>query len=138
MKKKYSSFPIMVVFSAYAIQVIMAFMLMAMIFIMLPRANVSALRIMEVLEKKIHITDGERKEGVAGERGTVEFKDVSFRYPDAAENMIEHISFTARKGETVAIIGSTGSGKSTLVNLIPDLRCNGRTGAGGRRGCPGI
>lgn len=118
-EEKVQLFSNMVVFSAYAIQVIMAFMLMAMIFIMLPRANVSALRIMEVLEKKIHITDGERKEGVAGEKGTVEFKDVSFRYPDAAENMIEHISFTARKGETVAIIGSTGSGKSTLVNLIP-------------------
>lgn len=116
---KVQLFSNMVVFSAYAIQVIMAFMLMAMIFIMLPRANVSALRIMEVLDKKIHITDGKRKEGAAGEKGTIEFKDVSFRYPDAAENMIEHISFTARKGETVAIIGSTGSGKSTLVNLIP-------------------
>ncbi|HIZ06399.1 MAG TPA: ABC transporter ATP-binding protein/permease [Candidatus Eubacterium avistercoris] len=116
---KVQLFSNMVVFSAYAIQVIMAFMLMAMIFIMLPRANVSALRIMEVLDKKNHITDGKRKEGAAGEKGTIEFKDVSFRYPDAAENMIEHISFTARKGETVAIIGSTGSGKSTLVNLIP-------------------
>lgn len=118
-EEKVQLFSNMVVFSAYAIQVIMAFMLMAMIFIMLPRANVSALRIMEVLDKKIHITDGKRKEGAAGEKGTIEFKDVSFRYPDAAENMIEHISFTARKGETVAIIGSTGSGKSTLVNLIP-------------------
>ncbi len=119
MEQRVDLFSDMVVFSSYAVQVVMAFMLMAMIFIMLPRANVSAARIMEVLNKEIHIRDGNRTQGEEGAEGTVEFQDVSFRYPDAAENMIEHISFTARKGETVAIIGSTGSGKSTLVNLIP-------------------
>lgn len=107
----------MVVFSSYAMQVVMSFMMLVVVFILLPRASVSARRILEVLETKPRLTDGERTEG--SEAGTVEFRDVSFRYPDAEEDVLHRISFTARRGETVALIGATGSGKSTLINLIP-------------------
>ena len=107
----------MVVFSSYAMQVIMSFMMLIMIFIIYPRASISANRILEVLETKEEIKDGEVLEGK--EKGTVEFKNVSFKYPDAEENILENISFKVNKGETVAFIGSTGSGKSTLINLVP-------------------
>ncbi|MCL2077839.1 MAG: ABC transporter ATP-binding protein/permease [Oscillospiraceae bacterium] len=109
----------MVVFSQYAMQVIMAFMLLAIIFIMLPRAGVSAKRINEVLDAEPCISDGGVTAGLPGITGEVTFKNVSFKYPGAVDYVLEAISFTARKGETVAFIGSTGSGKSTLVNLIP-------------------
>ena len=114
---KMTVFSDMVVFSSYAVQVIMSFVMLAMIFIMLPRAAVSAKRINEVLDTKPNIISGEVKE--VPNEGRVEFRNVSFRYPDAAKNVIENINFTADKGETVAFIGSTGSGKSTLINLVP-------------------
>lgn len=94
-------------------------MMLVIIFIMLPRASVSAKRILEVLETKETIKDGTKKDGIHNLVGTVEFKNVSFRYPDAGEEVIHNISFTANKGETVALIGSTGCGKSTIINLIP-------------------
>ena len=109
----------MVVFSSYAVQVIMSFMMLVMIFILLPRATVSANRINEVLETKPVIIDGDKKDGEMGAQGTIEFKNVSFQYPGAADYVLENISFQAGKGETVAFIGSTGSGKSTLISLIP-------------------
>ncbi|MDR0920805.1 MAG: ABC transporter ATP-binding protein/permease [Lactobacillales bacterium] len=109
----------MVVFTSYGMQVVMAFMMLTIIFIMLPRANVSAGRIMEVIDTQSSIKDGTKDESAATEVGTVEFKDVCFQYADASEYVIEHVSFKANKGETVAFIGSTGSGKSTLINLIP-------------------
>lgn len=109
----------MVVFTSYAVQVIMSFMMIAMIFVMLPRAQVSAKRINEVLETKTKIYDGKRTVGKNNMTGEIEFRDVSFMYPDARENVLHHISFTAHKGETVAFIGATGSGKTTLINLIP-------------------
>lgn len=109
----------MVVFSSYAMQVVMAFMLLTMIFIMFPRASVSVKRINEVLDTESKIKDGTVSEGKPGMTGEVEFKNVTFRYPDAAEPVLENISFQAHKGETVAFIGSTGSGKSTLINLLP-------------------
>lgn len=109
----------MVVFSSYAMQVVMAFMMLTMIFIMLPRASVSAKRINEVLDTQPRILDGSVTEGEPGWEGEVEFRHVSFKYPDAADYVLEDISFKAHRGETVAFIGSTGSGKSTLVNLIP-------------------
>ena len=108
----------MIVFSSYSMQVIMSFLLLAAIFMILPRASVSANRINEVLEKEISIKDGE-SDGKTNEIGTVEFKNVSFKYPDAEEYVLEDISFKANKGETIAFIGSTGSGKSTLINLVP-------------------
>ena len=117
MTDKISLFGDMVVFSSYAMQVIMSFLMLAMIFMMLPRANVSAKRINEVLDTVISVKDG--KGAKAKEVGTVEFKNVSFKYPDAEEYLLEDISFKAKKGETIAFIGSTGSGKSTLINLIP-------------------
>ncbi len=109
----------MVVFSSYAMQVIMAFMMLTMIFFILPRASVSSKRILEVLDKKITIKDGQKTEGKQNVRGTVEFKDVSFRYPDAEEYVLKDVSFTAKQGQTVAFIGATGSGTSTLINLVP-------------------
>ena len=107
----------MVVFSSYAMQVIMAFLMLAMIFVMYPRASVSAERIREVLDTESKIKDGNFS-GNTKLNGEVEFKNVSFRYPDADEYMLRNISFKAKKGDTLAIIGSTGSGKSTIVNLI--------------------
>lgn len=119
MYDKLSLFSDMVVFSSYAMQVVMSFMMLVMIFIMLPRASVAAKRILEVLETKPSITDGTRTSFPVMRQGEVEFRDVSFKYPDAEECVLEHISFQAKKGETVAFIGSTGCGKSTVVNLIP-------------------
>ncbi|MCD7891247.1 MAG: ABC transporter ATP-binding protein/permease [Ruminococcus sp.] len=116
---KLGVFSDMVVFSSYAVQVIMSFLMLAMIFIMLPRASVSAKRINEVLDTTPNIVEGDVTETAPKDSGCVEFRNVSFHYPDAVENVLENISFTAKKGETVAFIGSTGSGKSTLVNLIP-------------------
>ena len=109
----------MTVFSNYAMQVIMSFVMMMMIFILLPRASVAAERIHEVLDTKPMIVSGMKTEGMAGVAGEVSFKNVSFKYPDATDYVLEDISFTAKKGETIAFIGSTGSGKSTLINLIP-------------------
>ncbi len=117
MASKLTIFSDMVVFSSYAIQVIMSFMMLVMIFLIYPRASVSANRIREVLETTNKIQDGTHVKGK--EIGTVEFKNVSFKYPDADEYMIKNVSFKAKKGETVAFIGGTGSGKSTLINLIP-------------------
>lgn len=114
---KITLFSNMVVFSSYAMQVIMSFLMLAMIFIMYPRASISADRINEVLSTKTKIKNGKVKK--SEETGTLEFKNVSFKYPDSDEPVLENISFKANKGETIAIIGSTGSGKSTLVNLIP-------------------
>ncbi len=109
----------MVVFSTYAMQVIMSFLMLAMIFMMFPRASVSASRINEVLDTEEAIQDGTITEDQTSLRGTVEFKNVSFKYPDAKEYLLKNISFKAEKGQTVAFIGSTGSGKSTLINLVP-------------------
>jgi len=109
----------MVVFSSYAVHVIMSFMMLAMIFMMLPRASVSAKRVNEVLETEPSIIDGGKKEGIQGIRGEVTFRNVSFKYPEAADYVLEDVSFTVKQGETVAFIGSTGSGKSTLINLVP-------------------
>lgn len=108
----------MIVFSSYGMQVIMSFLMLAMIFMMAPRAQISARRINEVLDEKISIIEG-NFDGETKEKGTVEFKRVSFKYPDADEYLLKNISFKANQGETVAFIGSTGSGKSTLINLIP-------------------
>lgn len=116
---KLGLFSDMVVFSSYAMQVVMAFMMLVMIFVMLPRASVAAKRILEVLDTKTTITDGTRTEGENGIKGEVCFNNVSFRYPDAEEDVLTNISFTAKPGETVAFIGATGCGKSTLINLIP-------------------
>ena len=107
----------MIVFSSYAIQVIMSFLMLAMIFMMLPRAQVSAKRINEVLDKKVKIKEGNITS--SKEVGTISFKNVSFKYPEAEEYVLKDISFDIKQGETVAFIGSTGSGKSTLINLIP-------------------
>lgn len=113
-----SLFSDMVVYSSYAMQVVMAFMMLVMIFIMLPRSAVSARRINEVLDTQPKITDGDMDSKPWG-MGEVEFKNVSFQYPGAAEYVLKDVSFKAKSGETVAFIGSTGSGKSTLINLIP-------------------
>lgn len=119
MSEKFVLFGNMVVFSSYAMQVIMSFLMLAMIYMMAPRANVSANRINEVLETESSIKEGKMTENNSKETGTVEFKNVSFKYPDAEEYLLENISFKANKGDTVAFIGSTGSGKSTLINLVP-------------------
>ncbi|MBD7911983.1 MULTISPECIES: ABC transporter ATP-binding protein [Clostridium] len=110
----------MMAFITYTMQIIMAFLMISMVSIMLPRASVSAGRIEEVLQTELTVTDPkEKKTFDSSKKGIVQFKDVSFRYPNADEDVIENISFVAKPGETTAIIGSTGSGKSTLINLIP-------------------
>ena len=119
LQRKFSLFSDMVVFSSYAMQVVMSFMMLVMIFIMLPRASVAAKRILEVLDTEPSIEDGMRDTFPVMKDGEVEFKDVSFKYPDAEEYVLEHISFSAKKGETIAFIGATGCGKSTAINLIP-------------------
>lgn len=119
--EKMNLFSDMIVFSSYSMQVIMAFMMLTMIFIMMPRASVSAKRILEVLNTKESIVDGDGKFEKTSKTGEIEFKNVSFKYPDSegSDYVLRDISFTAKKGETVAIIGSTGSGKTSLINLIP-------------------
>lgn len=117
MWEKGELFANMLTYLSYAMQVVMSFMMLVVIFVMLPRASVSAKRINEVLDTKPRILDGKRTKGESV--GEVEFRNVSFRYPDAEEDVIRNISFKAKKGETVAFIGATGSGKSTLINLIP-------------------
>lgn len=119
MGDKLTIFSNMVVFSAYAMQIIMAFFMLVMIFMMWPRASVAAKRILEVLETTVHIKDGDKTQGVQDLCGQIEFKNVSFKYPDAENAVLENISFTANKGDTVAIIGATGCGKSSVINLIP-------------------
>lgn len=116
---KLTIFSNMVVFSAYAMQVVMSFMMLIMLFVLLPRAAVSAKRINEVLETEQTIVDGSITEGKPGMAGEIEFRNVSFKYPGAAEYVLQSVSFSARQGETIAFIGSTGSGKSTLIHLIP-------------------
>ncbi len=116
---KIAIFGDMVVFSSYGMQVIMSFLMLAMIFIMYPRAAISADRINEVLDEELSIKDGTIEKGKKEDIGNVEFKNVSFKYPDADEYVLKNINFKANRGETIAFIGSTGSGKSTLINLIP-------------------
>ena len=118
MSDKITLFSDMVIFSSYGMQVIMSFLMLAMIFMMWPRAQVSARRINEVLDSDIHIKDGSF-DGKTAEVGCVEFKNVSFKYPDANEYLLKNISFKVNKGQTIAFIGSTGSGKSSLINLVP-------------------
>ena len=118
MLDKITLFSNMVVFSSYGIQVILSFLMLALIFMMVPRAQISAQRICEVLDEKISILDGDF-DGQTDEVGTVEFKNVSFKYPDADDYILKNISFKVNRGETIAFIGSTGSGKSTLINLVP-------------------
>ena len=118
MVDKMTMFSNMVVFTSYGMQVIMSFLMLAMIFMMVPRAGVSAKRINAVLDEELTIKDGDFA-GDTKETGTVEFKHVSFKYPDADEYLLRDISFKVKKGEVIAFIGSTGSGKSTLINLVP-------------------
>ena len=120
MMDKITMFSNMVVFSSYGMQVIISFLMLTMIFMVLPRARVSAKRINEVLEEEVSIKSGTFK-GTTKEKGTIEFKNVSFKYPDADEYLLKNISFKVNQGETIAFIGSTGSGKSTLINLVPRL-----------------
>ena len=119
MQDKMVLFSDMIVFSSYAMMIVMSFLMLVMIFTMLPRATVAANRICEVIETPSSILDGSETTGINDKKGCIEFKNVSFKYHDGAENVLSNISFTANKGETVAFIGSTGSGKSTLINLIP-------------------
>lgn len=121
MMERIGLFSDMVVFMQYAMQVIMAFLMLVMIFVMLPRVTVSAGRVNEVLDTKARIVDGTETQGKPGMKGEIEFRDVSFRYPDADGDTIHHISFTAHHGQTVALIGATGCGKSSIINLIPRL-----------------
>ena len=120
MVDKINMFSNMVVFSSYGLQVIISFLLLTMIFMILPRAEVSANRINEILDSDISVISG-NFDGKTKEEGTVEFKNVSFKYPDADEYLLKNISFKVNKGETIAFIGSTGSGKSTLINLVPRI-----------------
>ncbi len=119
MLDKLTIFSDMIVFTQYAMQVVMSFMMLVMIFVLLPRASVSAKRINEVLDMPLSIKDGTRENAPVGKEGEIEFRNVSFCYPDAEKDVIENISFTAHKGETVAFIGATGCGKSTVINMIP-------------------
>ena len=119
MTDKLTIFSDMIVFSSYSMQVIMSFLMLAMIFMMIPRAEVSATRINEVLDTEITVKNGTINTDKTSQKGTVEFKNVSFKYPDADEYLLKNISFKAEQGDTVAFIGSTGSGKSTLINLVP-------------------
>jgi ABC transporter, ATP-binding protein len=119
MVQKITLFSNMVVFSSYGMQVIMSFLMLAMIFMMWPRAQVSARRINEIFDQDISIKDGTFLGNDTKEVGTVEFKNVSFKYPDADDYLLKNISFKANKGDVVAFIGSTGSGKSSLINLVP-------------------
>lgn len=121
MMERIGLFSDMVVFMQYAMQVIMAFLMLVMIFVMLPRVTVSASRVNEVLDTKARIVDGKETQGKSGMKGEIEFRDVSFRYPDADGDAIHHISFSAHHGQTVALIGATGCGKSSIINLIPRL-----------------
>ena len=121
MMERIGLFSDMVVFMQYAMQVIMAFLMLVMIFVMLPRVTVSASRVNEVLDTKARIVDGKETQGKPGMKGEIEFRNVSFRYPDADGDAIHHISFTAHHGQTVALIGATGCGKSSIINLIPRL-----------------
>ena len=117
--EKLTLFSDMVVFSSYAMQVVMSFMMLIMVFMLLPRASVSAKRINEVLDTNLSIKSGKETVGIEGYDGEVEFENVSFKYPGSEEYVLKNISFSAKKGETVAFIGSTGCGKSTIINLIP-------------------
>ena len=117
--KKVVLYSEMVTFSAYAMQIVLSFMMMSFIFIMFPRAMVAARRIKEVLVTDPKIQNGKRTEGLPGVKGEITFENVSFTYPDAESSVLENISFSAKEGETVAFIGSTGSGKTTVINLIP-------------------
>ena len=119
LSNKLTMFGDMVVFSTYAMQIIMSFLMLAMIFMMVPRASISANRINEVLDTEESIKDGSIDKVTTKEKGTVEFRNVSFKYPDAKEYLLRNISFKAEEGQTIAFIGSTGSGKSTLINLVP-------------------
>ncbi|CAM3675240.1 ABC transporter ATP-binding protein [Marinicrinis lubricantis] len=119
MPNRLGLFSDMVIFSSYAMQIVMAFMMLSMVFFMLPRATVAAKRIMEVLKTEPGIKDGGKTPSAPSAASGIEFRDVSFKYPDGEEYVLRNVSFTARKGETIAFIGSTGSGKSTLLNLIP-------------------
>ena len=119
---KLTVFSNMVVFSSYSVQVIMSFLLMSMVFVLWPRADVSAQRVMEVLNTEPIVKNGTKRAAdiaKTGQTGTVEFRNVSFTYPDSREAMLQDINFKAEKGQTVAFIGSTGSGKSSLINLVP-------------------
>ena len=119
MMSKITLFSDMVIFSSYAMQIVMAFMMMVMVFIILPRASVAAKRINEVLDTEATIVDGDKDIKDSGIRGEIEFKNVNFKYPDAEDYVLSDISFSVKKGETLAIIGATGCGKSTVINLIP-------------------
>ena len=119
MQDKIGLFSNMVVFMSYAMQILISFMMLTMIFIMLPRVMVSVKRVNEVLDTKPRILDGKIKNSETEKPGEIEFKNVSFKYPDAEDYILYDISFKVNKGETVAFIGSTGSGKSTLINLVP-------------------
>ena len=119
MMSKITLFSDMVTFSSYAMQIVMAFMMMVMVFIILPRASVAAKRINEVLDTEATIVDGDKDIKDSGIRGEIEFKNVNFKYPDAEDYVLSDISFSVKKGETLAIIGATGCGKSTVINLIP-------------------
>lgn len=119
MMSKITLFSDMVTFSSYAMQIVMAFMMMVMVFIILPRASVAAKRINEVLDTEATIEDGDKDIEDSGIRGEIEFKNVNFKYPDAEDYVLSDISFSVKKGETLAIIGATGCGKSTVINLIP-------------------
>lgn len=129
---KLTTFANMVVFSSYSVQVIMSFLLMSMVFVLWPRADVSAQRVLEVIDTEPMVVDGSRTAGKSGMEGDIEFRNVSFAYPDSREAMLEGISFKAAKGQTVAFIGSTGSGKSSLINLVPRFY-DGHPGRSARR-----